>query len=244
LKKANYKVVGMSSSNKLQEITGYVQSGEDIELTNLLSQLNQNPSTIDSTFVDKLTKQKESVFSKVYGVLEKIAADDAQELQQSANSQQIQTVNEQMLQKYKSSAGVKNDQINLLKRQEQINEWEVNNKRETLFVYQQIFIILCASVVLVYLYRTDIIGIVPFLTIEFILVAIIVFTVTYRVQYTDGVRDKQFWNKRYFKKEEPVIVPIPDCEAISRVTDETMEETEAAFNKMDSYINSTDTNTN
>jgi hypothetical protein len=91
--------------------------------------------------------------------------------------------------------------------------------------------------VLVYLYRTDIIGTVPFLTIEFILVAIIVFTVTYRVQYTDGVRDKQYWTKRYFKKEEPIIIPMPDCETIARETDETIDETEAAFNKMDSYVN-------
>ena len=230
----------MSSSNKLQEITDYVQTSADTELSTLLNQLNQDPTALDnieSKLVNKVTEQKENAFSKVYGVLEKLASEDTQELQQSANSQQIQSVNEQMLQKYKTSAGSKNDHINLLKRQEQINEWEVNNKRETLFIYQQIFIILCASVVLVYLYRTDIIGTVPFLTIEFILVAIIVFTVTYRVQYTDGVRDKQYWNKRYFKKEEPIIIPMPDCETIARETDETIDETEAAFNKMDSYVN-------
>jgi hypothetical protein len=230
----------MSSSNQLQNITDYVQTSADAELSTLLNQLNQDPSALDNIetkIVNKVTAQKESAFSKVYGVLEKLASDDTQELQQSANSQQIQSVNDQMLQKYKTSAGSKNDHINLLKRQEQINEWEVNNKRETLFVYQQIFIILCASIVLVYLYRTDIIGTVPFLAIEFILVAIIVFTVTYRVQYTDGVRDKQYWNKRYFKKEEPIIIPMPDCETIARETDETIDETEAAFKKMDSYVN-------
>jgi len=94
------------------------------------------------------------------------------------------------------------------KRQNDINQWTASNKLDTLFVYQQLLIILCATVILVYLMKRGLLSSTAMYMIIAILVLIFAFTVINRAQYTQSLRDKKFWNKRTFEKQDGIPVAI------------------------------------
>jgi hypothetical protein len=93
-----------------------------------------------------------------------------------------------------------NSDTGLAKRQNQINEWTANNKLDTLFIYQQLLIILCATIILVYLLKRGLISTTVFFIVIGLLGLIFMFTIINRVQYTTKLRDKQYWNKRTFEQ--------------------------------------------
>jgi hypothetical protein len=95
----------------------------------------------------------------------------------------------------------------LAKRQNEINQWTASNKLDTLFVYQQLLIALCVTIILVYLMKRGILSTTVFYLIESVLLLIIVFTIISRSQYTNNLRDKQYWNKRTFEKQVPIPGP-------------------------------------
>ena len=84
------------------------------------------------------------------------------------------------------------------KRQSQINDWSAYNKLDTLFVSQLLFIALVFIAPLVYLKTRYIIPSSVFYGILLIVVLILVFTITWRVQYTDKSRSNRFWHRRRF----------------------------------------------
>ena len=94
----------------------------------------------------------------------------------------------------------------LAKRQNEINQWEAGNKMDTLFIYQQILIILSAVIIMTYLLKKGILSTTVFWSLTGILAAIFAFTVANRVQWTDKIRDTRYWNKRQFPVK---MVPIP-----------------------------------
>jgi hypothetical protein len=93
-----------------------------------------------------------------------------------------------------------NSDTGLAKRQNEINEWTANNKLDTLFVYQQLLIILCATIILVYLMKRSLISTTVFFIVIGVLGLIFLFTILNRLQYTNKLRDKQYWNKRTFEQ--------------------------------------------
>ena len=101
-----------------------------------------------------------------------------------------------------------NSDKNLAKRQREINEWTANNKLDTLFVYQQLLIILCATIILVYLLKRGLISTTVFFMIVGVIGLIFIFTIINRVQYTNKLRDGQFWNRRSFEKASPVNLTV------------------------------------
>jgi hypothetical protein len=96
----------------------------------------------------------------------------------------------------------------LAKRQNEINQWTANNKLDTLFVYQQLLIILCTTIILVYFLKRGLISTTVFFMIVGILALILVFTIVNRAQYTNEIRHTRFWNKRVFEQPPPVNVSV------------------------------------
>jgi hypothetical protein len=93
-----------------------------------------------------------------------------------------------------------NSDRGLAKRQNEINEWTANNKLDTLFVYQQLLIILCTTIILVYLLKRGLLSTTVFFIVIGLLGLIFIFTIVNRVQYTNKLRDTQYWNKRKFEQ--------------------------------------------
>jgi hypothetical protein len=84
------------------------------------------------------------------------------------------------------------------RRQTQINEWSAYNKLDTLFVSQLTFIALVFLAPLLYLKSLYIIPSGVFWGIAFLIFIIVLFTIVFRIQYTDKTRSNQFWHRRRF----------------------------------------------
>jgi hypothetical protein len=84
------------------------------------------------------------------------------------------------------------------KRQYQINEWESNNKMDTLFISQLLFISLVFLAPLLYLKNKYIIPSSVFYGLALLVTLIFIFTIVFRVQYHDKSRNRHFWNRRRF----------------------------------------------
>ena len=86
----------------------------------------------------------------------------------------------------------------IAKRQFEINEWSSNNKLDTLFITQLLFISLVFLAPLLYLKKQYIIPSGVFYGVSILVLLIFIFTVVFRVQYHDKSRNKNFWNRRRF----------------------------------------------
>jgi hypothetical protein len=84
------------------------------------------------------------------------------------------------------------------RRQSQINEWSAYNKLDTLFVSQLTFIALVFLAPLLYLKSLYILPSGVFWGIAFLIFIIVLFTIIFRMQYTNKSRSNQFWHRRRF----------------------------------------------
>lgn len=106
----------------------------------------------------------------------------------------------------------------LASRQTEINEWSYNNKMDTLFIFQLLFIsILIICILMMFSYK----GIVGRAFVGYIfgiLVLINIVTITNRAMYTNNIRDKKYWDKVMFDTDNKTISPKPkDTELISKL---------------------------
>jgi hypothetical protein len=94
-------------------------------------------------------------------------------------------------------------------RQAQINEWEYNSKRETLFISQLFFIGISFVIILFTLARFKFIrlSIVYFVAI----ILIIIFGIFWYLKhiYTRNTRDKKHWNRKVFDGDHSKVSTIP-----------------------------------
>ena len=99
-------------------------------------------------------------------------------------------------------------------RQGEINEWQAQNKFDTLFFLQCVFIYLVAFIILVYIWRR---GILPSSTYYYIIVILTVVLICIfwnRYMYTTSYRDNRYWNRRYLALDSSVNNTPPNtCES-------------------------------
>jgi hypothetical protein len=95
-------------------------------------------------------------------------------------------------------------------RQGEINEWQAQNKLDTLFFLQLMFLYFMCFVVFIYLWRK---GILPTTTYYWImggLTVVMIGVLFNRAQYTRILRDNRFWNRRYLSAA-PKSDSLPTC---------------------------------
>ena len=98
--------------------------------------------------------------------------------------------------------------IDLTNRQIEINEWSYNNKMDTLFVFQILFISLLFASILIALNRQGVVG-TAFVWYSVIIITIIdIIIILNRSLYTNIWRDQRFWNKRNFNDDNKLESPI------------------------------------
>ena len=106
----------------------------------------------------------------------------------------IQNISDQLtLQNKKTNDGSRDTYT----RQGEINEWQAQNKLDTLFFLQTLFVYFCIAVVALYLRQS---GILPNTALYIILglFGLIVFFILWnRSSYTVTSRDKRYWNRRF-----------------------------------------------
>ena len=167
------------STQNLQELQTYVQ------------QAQQN-------LYNDVTGKKDAAMASAYGEL-KANTNALHGLQYYLKRNvQLNKVQEDIIGTVKAQASAIEEDQNLAKRQNEINEWEAGNKRDTLFVYQMMLVGLSLTIILAYLMSIGIIGSYLFYGLTLVIVLIFIFTIVNRAQYTNAIRDRRFWNKRRF----------------------------------------------
>ena len=167
------------STQNLQELQTYVQ------------QAQQN-------LYNDVTGKKDAAMASAYGEL-KANTNALHGLQYYLKRNvQLNKVQEDIVGTVKAQASAIEEDQNMAKRQNEINEWEAGNKRDTLFVYQMMLVGLSLTIILAYLMSIGIIGSYLFYGLTLVIVLIFIFTIVNRAQYTNAIRDRRFWNKRRF----------------------------------------------
>jgi len=167
------------SSQNLQELQTYVQQAQQ----NLYNDVTGKKDAAMASAYGELTANTNALHGLQYYLKRNVQLNKVQE--DIAGTVQAQ------------ASAIEEDQ-NLAKRQNEINEWEAGNKRDTLFVYQMMLVGLSLTIILAYLMSIGIIGSYLFYGLVLVILLIFIFTIVNRAQYTNAIRDRRFWNKRRF----------------------------------------------
>lgn len=82
-------------------------------------------------------------------------------------------------------------------RQGEINEWQAQNKLDTLFFLQTLFIFFAFVVVLLYFRKAGTLTTTPFYIFLGVALAFIIGILWNRSSYTMNYRDQRYWNRRF-----------------------------------------------
>jgi hypothetical protein len=96
----------------------------------------------------------------------------------------------------------------LLNRQIEISEWTYNDRMETLFIFQILFISLMIVAILMYLRGLGALGGGFVGYAVFLLLVVVIIIITNRAMYTTRIRDKRAWSKRKFEQDNSIASPV------------------------------------
>lgn len=204
------------SGNFTQSVIQEIRNLQGIEQASALQQLQQNPGQLSNylaqnqqTISDAIKSSKNNMFRKVYGDMGRAASTEHSFLYYKLRDNDVNTLQSRIGDTVFAQANAVVQDTDLAQRQYEINQWEAENKRETLFVYQWIFLALLVIIVMtaLSLYNFLSSGIASGITT--ILLIILALILYYRWSYTTYYRNKRYWNKREQPKFAPL--PTPEC---------------------------------
>jgi hypothetical protein len=206
--------LGMSN---LDQVIDYTQLFQDVELATAVGQLKQNPAELQQflqgqqgKIFSDVSKQKDSTFQKVYGDLSRASKAQEAVLMLDKRNQELANIQQQIYQNQEKSASAVTEDKNLAGRKYEMNQWSDGNKKDTLFVFSALFILLSALILLTILWRMGMIGAGLCGGLAAPLIIIFVMIVIYRANFTNVWRDNRYWNRRTFEGKYGKI-PVPLC---------------------------------
>jgi len=201
-----------------------VKLQNEIELAAAVNNLKTNPQELSrflqnqqSNVYNKILKQKDSTFQKVYGDMDRSTKVHKSVLMYNKRTKDLVNIQDEIYRTRKEKVDAVLQDKQTAGRKSEMNEWTVNNKRDTLFVMSSLFITLSVLLLLAGLWRMGMIN--SSLAIGLALPLLLIFSliVTNRAQYTDVLRNKNYWNKQIFEGKYGKI-PLPNCPALTGIT--------------------------
>ena len=203
-------------ASSIDQVINMANLYQDVELASAISSL-KNAGQVTSFIKDQqdkvykdIVKQKDDTFSKVYGDLGRAAKVQESVLLYDKRTKQLAGVQDQIYDNQKNSATAIVDDHSLANRKVEMNEWTVNNKKDTLFVYSSLFIMLSGLLLLTGLLRMEMISTSLWVSMGLCLIVVFVLILVYRSQYTNVLRNKRYWNKQIFEGKYGQ-APAPMC---------------------------------
>ena len=178
-----------------------MSSVKDVEVDKMLSEYKNDLPSLkryiqqeqDNVFKN-ITAQKDLHFEKVYGDLTNSRINEIDKEQHH----DMLELNKNIYETQKQNADSITYDKDLASRKYEMNEWSVNNKRETLFVFSMLFIMLSGLLFITGLWKLKLISISIYLLLGIPMLIIFILTIVYRSQYTNIFRNKRYWNKKSF----------------------------------------------
>jgi len=178
---------------------------QDVELATAISAL-KNAGQVTSFIQEQqskvfndIVKQKEDTFSKLYGDLGRAGRVQESVLLYGKRTKQLAGVQDQIYNNQKNSADAIIDDHSLANRKTEMNEWSVNNKKDTLFVYSSLFVMLSGLLLLTGLLRMEMISTSLWVGMGLVLIIVFILILVNRSHYTNMLRNKRYWNKQIFE---------------------------------------------
>lgn len=210
----------MPTQTPIDQVIASANLYQDVELATAISAL-KNAGQVTSFIQSQQSKvyndiisQKEDTFSKLYGDLGRAGRVQESVLLYGKRTKQLAGVQDQIYDNQKNSADAIIDDHSLASRKTEMNEWSVNNKKDTLFVYSSLFVMLSGLLLLTGLLRMDMISTSLWVGLGVCLIVVFVLIVVNRSHYTNMLRNKRYWNKQIFEGKYGTI-PIPACPEIA-----------------------------
>lgn len=148
--------------------------------------------------VNSVVSQQNATFTSVFNMTDAAAKDYQAALFYDTRNKEFKQLQDAVAARTAEEKTVLDTDIQNARRQSQINEWSAYNKLDTLFVTQLTFIALVFLAPLLYLKSLYILPSGVFWGIAFLIFIAVLFTIVWRVQYTDKSRSNQFWHRRRF----------------------------------------------
>lgn len=190
----------------LQSVTDLTRLVQDVQYTSALKGMTeqQKQSYFEAQkqeLLGDILKDREGTFQKTYTDAVKNNTVQHSLFFYQQRNRDIDTLGKAIQNQNEAAIGTTKYNNQLATRQYEINEWSYNNKMDTLFVFQIMFVTLLLTAALVYLnslgfLSTTILGLVVGILL-FVDIAVLI----NRFNYTQKVRDKRYWNKRQFEKK-------------------------------------------
>ena len=195
----------------------YTTLDQDRELSTAIGKFKNKPYALqqflqsqqDKVFKD-VTIQKDSAFKKVYGDLSYTTKAQKSNIMDKKQNLEISKLNKKVYETHKKNADDIVQEKDLTNRKYEMNEWTVNNKKDTLFVYSMLFIMLSGLLLITGLLKLHLISTSFWVLLSIPMILIFTITVVHRSQYTDVFRNKRYWNRKIFEGKYGKI-PIPLC---------------------------------
>lgn len=193
------------------------QTLQDVELAEAITRLKSNPTELRSWIQSQqervyndIMKQKEGTFNKVYGDFERASKVEESILMHNKRAKELSDMVDAVYKNQEASATAIVQDKNLATRKNEMNEWSVGNKQDTLFVFSSLFLLLSGLLLLTGAWRLGLIHSSFWVAIAIPLVIIFLLILVRRWRYTDVMRNKRYWNKHIFEGKTQKI-NVPSC---------------------------------
>lgn len=160
-----------------------------------------------------IKKAKDDTFKKVYSDAEQYSDTLHSYLLQRKRAKELAAVQDAQEKDRARNAEAIIEDKNLATRTNEMNEWTVGNKQETLFVASALFITLSGLILLTGLWRMGQISSSVWVMLGLPMIVILLLIAVRRYFYTATLRNKRYWNKQIFEGTTAKI-PIPSCDTL------------------------------
>ena len=188
----------------------------DIELENAIGRFKNDPQGLqrylqteqEKVFKD-ITSQKESTFEKVYGDLSRATDTQKAFVTNNKENKKLSELNQNLYENQQKNIDSITYDKDLASRKYEMNEWSVNNKKDTLFVFSMLFIVLSGLLLITGLWKLNMISMNVWIFLGIPMIVIFILTIVYRSQYTNIFRNKRYWNRKSFEgKYGKIHIPL------------------------------------
>jgi len=185
--------------------TSFAMLGQDLERLKFASDLRQNPEQYKAYVDQRVDALTGEVFNRKRTAFQKAQIDMGRYMDMDHNvnyykmrNGDIQRLTTAMEANNQSVKDKLETDLELSKRQFEINEWQNHNKLETLFFLQVFFIASLAMAIIIFLQKNAAITTSMASLLTALLLGIVVVIGVYRYYYTRRTRDNRLWHRRYF----------------------------------------------
>jgi hypothetical protein len=181
---------------------------QDIERLQFLQTLQSDPTQYSQYVTGKsdrilaeVVDTKRAAFVKLYGDVGRTMDMDHNSLAALDRTSDLANTQEQIIANQAAEQGTVKYNLDLTRRQTEINNWYYENKRETLFVLQLILLVMLAVTVILGISAK---GWITQDGADYLMTFVIIVgagTWLYRWYYTTNIRDRRYWSRRNFEED-------------------------------------------